>query len=225
MAKYAWIVIALLSAGGVAAFSQSSSDLVSRYLTEDGGYGVRPMDGNQKAEAIAGLRRAQSSARGKQAQKIAFLLASLGWQYERNRDLLIATLAECAKPQPIHDCDEETAGLLIALGGRRDAAILDAMLTAVSRADGALAASLGEFFQTLLRDSPDRFLRGLKIVESETIAAACGLAATGDGGSVDKDARVKIRASLQRAHNPEASACLRAFDAASGGEESSAGGD
>lgn len=212
----AWVVAAALF-GPILAFCQtprSRMDIVDRLLVPDFPPRVTTLNPAERADAVRQLEATQAEAGGKRSLVIAFLLATLGSHYSRNRDYLIESLRRCDSIERDYDCSEDTAGFLIGLyeSGHRE--VLRSLLTVGYRADGALAEMLGDFYSSVLRRTPAYFIQTIRTLSLPVQGKLCSLAGSTDGGGMPPDDLRRVREQLLRIGGPVALQCLRQVEAA-----------
>lgn len=169
---------------------------------------------DRRADAAARLMMIQPSAKGRLSQEVAFLLASLGYDYGKNRDRLLAVLRRCGTDQPA-ECDEDTVALVIGLYASGHTDVLQALVDAGARKpDGALAESLGTFYFDVLKTNAAALVDRLKSVDQRGQNGACRLAGRTDGSGINSDDLNKVAAQMQKIGGDIASRCLRQIEEA-----------
>jgi len=78
---------------------KADTDIVEKLMPRDFPPKVVPLSPKEQAVAIKQLKTVQLTATGKRSQDIAFLLAALGSDYEKNRDYLIKAFGGCSSPE------------------------------------------------------------------------------------------------------------------------------
>jgi hypothetical protein len=190
-------------------------DIVQKLMPD----GVPPrainLSAAEKGQVLEQLHLAQKSATGKRSQEVAFLLAALGSDYERNRDYLIKVLRGCNSPSIKNGCDEDTGGYLIALYERGHHEVLRPLLLAGMHNNGAaLSEMLGTFYADVVTDNPREFLVAIRPLAISSQKELCELAGATDGGGMSPDDLIKVRKGLQAVDNEVARRCLREIELA-----------
>lgn len=164
---------------------------------------------SEREDVIKQLKEAQRTAHGPRAQKIAFLLAVLNVDYDRNRDYLLWVLRGCDVPEIKNGCDDMTGEYLIYLlrHGHREilAPLLDA---AIEDYNAAGSEGLGGFFSEFVAASPAEFLDAVRSFPAATQRKMCSFAGSGDGGGMRPSDLRKVQASLGAMHDEVARRCL-----------------
>jgi hypothetical protein len=117
--------------------------------------------GLEKASSIRKLKAEQAKATGTRAQQIAFLLAILGSEYEKNCSFLVRALKGCDS-RLSHDCGWNTAAFVIGLFQRGDKKLLKPLLELGIKSDGALSEILGDFYADTLVQETSEFLDDIR---------------------------------------------------------------
>lgn len=177
----------------------------------------KPSEG---ARVIHQLRVAQTTARGDQAQQVAFLLAVFGSDYQRNRDYLLWVLKGCEVPEIKHGCNDMTGEYLFYLYEQGHPDILAPLLNSSVKSHSAAGAeSLGELFADLVVKSPKDFLGAVRLFPPSTQRKMCYFAGTaGDGGMAPADLK-KVRKQLGAMNDETAQRCLREIEEANKPEQ------
>jgi hypothetical protein len=199
--------------------SEPNSDIVDRLFADAFPPRVVELNSAERVAAVTQLLALRPTATGARLQKVAFLLAALGSGYCENRDLLVNSLRDCRVP--LHECDEDTAGLLIGLYAQRHHEVLPALLQAGGTSDGALADMLGPFYGEVLIAQPAEFIAGLRHLNVQTRTSVCELTGSGDGGGVSPEDLRAIRQRLKRLDEAVARGCLRDIERSNRNAEAS----
>ena len=164
------IAVALLSIGSFSqAISGRAQDVVRRLMPEGNPRRLVMPKPSEGARVIHQLRVAQTTARGDQAQQVAFLLAVFGSDYQRNRDYLLWVLKGCEVPEIKHGCNDMTGEYLFYLYEQGHPDILAPLLnSSVKSYSAAGAESLGELFADLVVKSPKDFLGAVRLFPPST---------------------------------------------------------
>src|SRR6266542_334865 len=92
-----------------------SDDIVRKLLPEGFPPRIANLNPAERDVAVRQLQLKQKRATGKRSQEIAFLLAALGSDYQKNRTYLIESLRGCNTPSIISECEVDTGAFLIGL--------------------------------------------------------------------------------------------------------------
>jgi hypothetical protein len=168
----------------------------------------------EKAQAIKRLESAQPQAAGKRAQQIAFLLATFGSNYGKSRDYLVHALKGCGHPTGKDQCDEDTAGFLIALYNSGHDELLRPLLAAGESSDGALAEMLGDFYSNVLTGRSAQFIESIRLFPLARQKSICSLAGSTDGSGMSRETLEKSRKQLKAMGGTVALRCLREVEKA-----------
>jgi hypothetical protein len=135
-----------------------SEDIIDRLASG----GVPPPDlklrPTQKAEAIRLLKAAKRRDTGLRKQLAIYLLATLGQDYQLNRDDLLRIWNGCVVKDFNTGCDENTGDMLIKLYGQGHRELLRPILAGCHYSDGALSEELYPFYTDRLEHSPKEFV-------------------------------------------------------------------
>ena len=178
---------------------QNRSEEIMRVLMPNDVWAdVTHLDRFDHAEEIRVLNQAQVEAKNERAISIAFLLAALGNDYEANRTKLLDALKGCAnKPYPEQaECSSFVADYLMELCRRGDFSSFRPLFDVTTKADGAFAESLGDFYSDMLYEQPEQFLKSLSSYPKNEQRDLCSLAGVEDGGGMAEDRFLHIRKSL-----------------------------
>jgi hypothetical protein len=173
----------------------------------------------QRERAIHLLLAIKHNEAGKNRQLAIFLLASLGHEYEQNRNALLQIWQGCVVPTQGGNCDEDTAQLLVALYRQGHREVLQPLLAGCRNSDGALSEELYSFYSDVLEDTPSKFLIALssfKFREQERICESAGdaIAEEAGGGPMDGTDPANLRGvltALRRNKTETATRCLQAL--------------
>jgi hypothetical protein len=214
-----YLVAALLSASiftfGQTASSQRSQDVVER-LMPDGlpSRLVLPKPAARDA-AVHELKKAQATARGTHAQRVAFLLAALEIDYARNRDYLLWVLSGCQAEEIKRGCDDLTPEYLTDLYGRGHPEILAPLLKrGLNSYSAAGSEFLGDFAATVVAKAPSEFIDAIRTFPAATQSKICYFAGTSDGGGMAPSDLDQARKRLSQLSDPIARHCLREIERA-----------
>ncbi len=188
-------------------------DIVEQLLP----YGEIPKEVVVQAERrdriIQRLRAAQHTADARRAQRVAFLLAALDADYDRNRDYLLHVLAGCNYPEIRYGCDDMTGFYLIYLWEHGHPEILAPLLgTSIGGYNAAGSEGLGAFFGDLVQKSPEKFLDAVGTLPVSTQKKACSFAGTSDGGGLGAKGLAQARKKLRGIGGEVALRCLKEIE-------------
>ena len=194
---------------------KSKQDVVEKLLPN----GTVPKDlvikPEQRDSIIKNLKLAQDKAHAQRAQRVAFLLAALGVEYETNRDYLIHVLSGCNYPEGRYDCDDVTGDYLIYLYEHGHREILAPLLkTSIGSYNAAASEGLGAFFGELVQKSPDKFLEAVGTFPLTTQKKACGFAGSSDGGGLGVEGLALVRKKFRVIGGEVAHRCLNEIEIA-----------
>jgi hypothetical protein len=169
----------------------------------------------QRDSIIKKLKVAQGTARAQRAQRVTFLLAALGVEYDRNRGYLLHVLSGCDYPEIRYDCDDVTGDYLVYLYEHGHKEILAPLLkTSIGSYNAAGSEGLGAFFGDLVEKSPEKFLDAVGTLPVPTQKKACGFAGSSDGGGLGAKGLAQVRKNLRTIGSEVALRCLRQIEIA-----------
>ncbi|HEY4934215.1 MAG TPA: hypothetical protein VII23_21835 [Terriglobales bacterium] len=201
------------------AFAQTqipaSGDIVQNLIVYGATVRVAKIDPAERAHTIKQLQAEQKRAKGKRTQEVAFLLASLGSDYEANRDYLVNVLRGCNSPRIKNGCDEDTAGFLIGLyrAGRKDV-LKPLMIAGTGSYDGALAEMLGDFYANVLTTNATEFVDTIRPLPAARQNELCSEAGETDGSGMSPKTLAQVRKGLKAINDDLALRCLKQVNAA-----------
>ncbi len=210
------IALILLAVGNLnpAAFGQTP-DVVAALLPDGSVRRFVMPKPAEKEKVIHRLQAAQVSAQRERAQQVAFLLAALGADYERNRDYLLWVMKGCEVPEIKHGCSDMTGEYLAYLYQHGHPEILRPLMTAtVHNYNAAGAEFLGGFLSELVVRTPNDFLDAVRSFPASTQQKICSLAGVADGGGMAPGDLRKVRSELGRMHDEVAQRCLQQIEQA-----------
>jgi hypothetical protein len=138
-----------------------SEDIIDRLAPDGVAPSVLKLTPSQKAEAIRLLMAAKRQVIGSRKQLALYLLATLGQDYQLNRDDLLRVWHGCVVKDIDHGCDENTGDMLIKLYGQGHRELLRPILAGCHYSDGALSEELYPFYTDRLEHSPKEFVSAL----------------------------------------------------------------
>jgi hypothetical protein len=112
----------------------------------------------KRTHAIKALIAARSSAGEDKRQEIAYLLATLGYEYQRNRDELLEVLKGCSHEIPTSGCDDMTGDYLMKLYSQGHKELLRPLLAAYPTWNATLQEGLGGFMGDRMAADTREFL-------------------------------------------------------------------
>jgi hypothetical protein len=169
----------------------------------------------QRDQIIRRLKAEQGTHDARRAQQVAFLMAALNEDYDRNRDYLLHVLLGCDYPEIRYGCDEMTGFYLIYLRDHGHEEILAPMLKAsIGSNNAAGSEGLGAYFDELIRKSPEKFLEAVSTFQVPTQKRACYFAGLSDGGGMGAKGVAQVRLKLLGIGSEVALRCLREIEQA-----------
>ena len=115
-----------------------------------------------------------------------------------SRATALKILKGCATRPVTFECSEDTAEYLITLYKRGDSSLLKPLLDAGLASDGALSASLGDFYSNVLWKNPLKFVKSIYVRSSHDQHVLCRLAGRTDGSGMTDDMLRDVRHKLNR---------------------------
>jgi len=207
-----------LSANASRAGQVGSEDIIDQLATGGVPPATLTLRPTQKTEAIRLLIAAKQQEKGWRRQLAIYLLATLGQDYQLNRDDLLRTWHGCVVRDFDHGCDENTADMLIKLYGQGHKELLRPILAGCHYSDGALSEKLYPFYADRLEHSPEELVSALTSFRPNEQSYICVQVGsdvseeTGGGptdGSYPKTMRTILN-NLREAGGDVASRCSRA---------------
>jgi hypothetical protein len=167
----------------------------------------------QRDRVIKILKVAQNTADAQRAQQVAFLLAALDSDYDRNRDYLLHVLSGCNYPEIRYGCDDMAGFYLIYLWEHGHPEILAPLLrTSIGSYNAAGSEGLGAFFGDLVQKSPEKFLDAVGTFPVSTQKKACSFAGMSDGGGLGAKGLAQARKKLRGIGSEVALRCLKEIE-------------
>jgi hypothetical protein len=188
-------------------------DLVQELLPDGAPIAAPQLTPIEQARIIPRLAAAQPQAAGKRARRIAFLLAALDSDYEKNRNLLVQALRGCNERPAGKSCDEDTARFVIILHDQGHPELLGPLLAAGRTGDGPVAEALGVLYHQVLTERPEEFVAAIRTLEPGLQDRLCKLAGRGAGGSTPGETD-ELNRRLKGIGGTLANRCLAAFSSA-----------
>jgi hypothetical protein len=140
------IALSLIGVGTISfAASKLGDDSVDRLLSDGDLNAVFKLQPDEKARMAKQLVAARHGAFAQQNQRIDYLLASLGREYERNRDDLLFHFQGCTHAKPDRDCDDMTGEYLMELYLHGHREVLRPLCAAFPIENVTLSEGLGSF--------------------------------------------------------------------------------
>jgi hypothetical protein len=209
----ALLVIAVTALGQSPSSPDENGRTVVEKLMPDGGpHPILLPKPEQRASVIRQLQRMQNDAHHPEAQQVAFLLAVLGVNYERNRDYLIWVLRGCSVPEVTHGCDDMTGDFLAYLYEHGHDEVLIPLMKYGNSYNAAGSEFVGTFLSETVAKSPDSFLDAVRSFPIPAQKKICYFAGLADGGGM-APANLRIaRKALAARPDDVAVRCLREID-------------
>jgi hypothetical protein len=158
------------------------------------------------------LRKEQLTASPERLRDISYVLAVFNVEYQKNRDYLLSSLADClSRPKESSEdevCDRDLLGFLTNLYWRGDGELL-APLLQIAESRGDVIGGIGTFYADLLDRRGSAALDVMGRLPDDKQKLVCRLAA--DDSSINSSKRDRIIASLRKASGAPATRCLSAF--------------
>ena len=155
----------------------------------------------EKTLAIRLLVAVKRDETGWHRQLAVYLLASLGHDYESNREELLRVWRK--------DGDDETMELLIGLYDQGHKEFLKPLLAGYNGWNAAASEGLGTFYSEQLEMNPQVFLTALAIFPPRRQLYLCTAAGETDGGGMNSKAERKVLANLKKIGGDLANRCAR----------------
>ncbi len=127
-------------------------------------------------EVKKALLAAQPKAGGKRAVAIAYLLASLGENYDANRAIVLNAFNEYF--QHPETGEDDPVDYIVSLCNRGDDTLLKSLMVVADKARGETAGTLSIFYSEALVDDTEGFLKALSALPVETQKTVATLAAS-----------------------------------------------
>lgn len=179
------------SQSAIVEIPETHDEKILAALIPDGNWAYDSQLGRfRREDVVRVLYSAQSSAYGERAAGIAYLLAILNEDYNRNRNQLVNSLAGCrALNYPDkNSCADMISSYLRELERRGDTSLIGKQFAIYDLADGAIASDLGMFYSYELRRYSEPFLAALNQFPKRDQQSICQMAAFEDGGGMaDED--------------------------------------
>jgi hypothetical protein len=188
-------------------------DLVQQLLPDGAPIAAPQLTPIEQERIIPRLTAAQPQAAGKRAQRIAFLLAALDSDYEKNRTFLLQALRGCGERPAAKSCDEDTARFVIVLHDQGHPELLAPLLAAGRAGDGPVAEALGVLYHQVLTERPEGFVAAIRTLDPALQDRLCKLAGRGAGGSTPGETD-ELNRRLKGIGGNLANRCLVAFSSA-----------
>lgn len=167
----------------------------------------------QRDRIVNKLQIAQRTAHAQRAQQVAFLLAALDVEYNRNRDYLLHVLSGCNYPEIRYGCDDMTGFYLIYLWEHAHPEILAPLLrTGLGSYNAAGSEGLGAFSGELVQKSPESFLDAIGTFPVSTQKRVCLFAGLSDGGGLGAKGLAQARRRLRGIGSEVALRCLKEIE-------------
>jgi hypothetical protein len=191
---------------------ESGQTVVEKLMPDGGPHPILLPKPEQRASVIRQLQRMQNDAHHPEAQQVAFLLAVLGVNYERNRDYLIWVLRGCSVPEVTHGCDDMTGDFLAYLYEHGHSEVLAPLMKYGNSYNAAGSEFVGAFLSETVAKSPNNFLDALRTFSVPMQRKICYFAGLADGGGMAPADLRKARKALIARPGDVAGRCLREID-------------
>jgi len=162
-----------------------------------------------RARAIRLLAAVKRDETGWRRQLAVYLLATLGQDYELNRNDLLRIWRGCVVPYAVTECDEGTGELLMLLYNQGHPEFLQPLLAGGNGYQAALSEELGVFYSDQLEKNPRDFLTALATFPPRRQRDLCIMAGEGDGGGMGPKINRKVLANLKEISGEVADRCTR----------------
>ena len=203
------VIMLSISSGG------QTEDVAKRMLPDGNLSKIVMPRASEKDSMIYQLKRARTASSGKDLQRIAFLLALLGADYESNRDFLLDVLRGCDVPEIKHGCDDMTAAYLIYLYRHGHSEILTPLFrSSLKNCNASGAELLGAFLSELIAKTPSVFLDAVSLFSIPKQEQICYTAGIADGGGMAPPDLKGARRKLSAINSELAKRCLRQIEKA-----------
>jgi hypothetical protein len=139
----------------------SSADIINRLAPDGVAPSTLALAPAQKAQIIRSLTIAKQQETGPRRQMAMYLLATLGQDYQINRNSLLKIWQGCAVKNHDLGCDENTGDMLIKLYKQGHKELLRPILAGSHYSDGALSEELYPFYVDRLDQNQQEFISAL----------------------------------------------------------------
>jgi len=153
----------------------------------------------EKARAIRLLLAAKREESGWHKQLAIYLLATLGQDYERNRDALLRAWAKVG--------DDGTMALVIQLYEQGHEELLQPLLARYDGWNAATSEGLGTFYGDLMAKNPQDFLAVLATFPPRRQLYLCTSAGEADGGGMNPKTERRVLSNLKAIGGEVADRC------------------
>jgi hypothetical protein len=206
----ALLVVAASAVGqSLSSRTENGQTVVEKLMPEGGPHPLQMPTPEQRVPVIRQLQRMQNDIHKPDAQQVAFLLAVLGVDYERNRDYLIWVLRGCSVPEVKHGCDDMTGEFLAYLYEHGHPEVLIPLMKYGNSYNAAGSEFVGGFLSEVVAKSPDSFLDAVRSFPVPTQKEICYFAGSADGGGMAPSDFQKARKALAAKKDDVAERCLR----------------
>jgi hypothetical protein len=192
--------------------AKSNQSIVERLMPNGGVHPLLLPSPEQREHVVRQLQRMQNDASHPEAQQVAFLLAVLGVDYERNRDYLIWVLKGCNVPEVVHGCDDMTGEFLAYLYEHGHSEVLTSLMKYGNSYNAAGSEFVGTFLSETVAKSPDIFLDAVRSFPVPTQKKICYFAGLADGGGMAPSNLRIARKALAAKLDDVAARCLREIE-------------
>jgi hypothetical protein len=173
----------------------------------------------QKEKAIRLLLIVKHNETGWNQQLAEYLLATLGFDYQQNRDELLRVWRGCVVKGFDRDCDEDTLELLVHLSQHGDKTLLRPILAGWRYSDGALSEGLGTFISDQLERNPKDLVAALETFSPRAQRGICELGGSADGGGMGPKTARKVLSNLKAVGGEVSERCAHGVRVGNGGAD------
>ena len=192
--------------------TERSQTVVEKLMPDGGTHRLQLPKPEQRAHVVQQLRRMQNDIHKPDAQQVAFLLALLGVDYERNRDYLLWVFKGCGVPEMKRGCDDMTGEFLAYLYEHGHPEVLKPLMKDGNSYDAAGSEFVGDFLSKLVAESPNDFLDAVRSFPVPTQKKICYFAGSADGGGMAQIGLMKARKKMGAMTDIVARRCLREIE-------------
>jgi hypothetical protein len=176
-------------------------DILARLAPDDAPPPSLRVKSADRAGVIRELLAAKRNETGWHRELAEYLLATLGQDYDLNRDALLRVWRR--------DGDDGTMGLLIQLYEQGHKEVLQPLLARYDGWNAATTEGLGTFYSDELEKEPEAFLAVLSTFPQKRQLALCTAAGGTDGGGMGPGVERKVLNNLKRIGGEAAALCAR----------------
>jgi hypothetical protein len=189
--------------------SADSEDILRELAPDDAPPPKLTLKPAARARAIRLLVAVKRGETGWRRQLAIYLLMTLGYDNERNREELLRVWRGCVAPHPETGCDDDTMELIVWLYEQGHKEFLRPLLAGGPHSGGALSEGLGTFYSEQLERNPRDFVSALGAFSPREQSDICELAGGTDGGGMGPKTERKVLANLKAIGGELADRCAR----------------